>query len=187
MFGRFASFETTQIIRTAAGLAVVAAGLLLARTAAEAGEPISVMIDRAKVMRIARPADTVILGNPAIADATIQDNQTLIITGSSFGSTNLIVLDADGQPIADELLTVQAPNDSVVTVYRRADRETLSLQAGLRADAGDRRRRQVVQLGQDPDPGPPLHLGRGYALGPAVRLPEGFREPSLSPHQRNPS
>lgn len=126
MFGRFATLGISPILRTVTGLAVVAGGLLLARAAADAAEPISVMIDRAKVMHIARPADTVILGNPAIADAVIQDTQTLIITGRSFGSTNLIVLDADGQPIADELLTVQAPTDSVVTVYRRADRETLS-------------------------------------------------------------
>ena len=73
-----------------------------------AAEPIAVIVDRAKVMRISRPADIVIIGNPAIADATIQDNQTLIITGRSFGTTNLIVLDADGQAIADEIITVGA-------------------------------------------------------------------------------
>lgn len=126
MTGRFASLKTSALLRSLTGLAIVAGGVMLARTAAEAAEPISVMIDRAKVMHIARPADTVILGNPAIADAVIQDSQTLIITGRSFGSTNLIVLDANGQPIADELLTVQAPGDSIVTVYKRADRETLS-------------------------------------------------------------
>ena len=62
----------------------------------------------------------------AIADATIQDKQTLIITGRSFGTTNLIVLDSDGQPIADEVLMVQASDDRVVTIYKRAARETLS-------------------------------------------------------------
>jgi Flp pilus assembly secretin CpaC len=101
------------------------AGLLGAATVAQA-EPITVMVDRAKVMRISRPADVVIVGNPAIADATIQDNKTLIITGRSYGSTNLIVLDADGQAIADEVITVGAPDDQVVTVYRRASRQTYS-------------------------------------------------------------
>ena len=56
-----------------------------------AAEPLSVMIDHAKVMHISRPAEVVIVGNPGIADATIQDQQTLIVTGRSFGSTNLIV------------------------------------------------------------------------------------------------
>jgi hypothetical protein len=91
-----------------------------------AAEPISVVVDQAKVMRISRPADIVIIGNPSIADATIQDNQTLIITGHSFGTTNLIVLDASGQAIADEQIVVTPQNDQVVTVYKRSQRETYS-------------------------------------------------------------
>lgn len=113
----------SYLVSTIAGLAVTAA--VLAPLAASA-EPISVVVDRAKVMRISRPADIVIIGNPAIADATIQDNQTLIITGRSYGTTNLIILDAAGQAIADEVITVSPSNDQVVTVYRRASRQTLS-------------------------------------------------------------
>lgn len=93
---------------------------------AHASDPIGVKIDRAKVMRIARPAATVVVGNPAIADATIQDRQTLIITGRSFGTTNLIVLDQAGDPIADELITVSAPDDQMVTVYSGPDRMSFS-------------------------------------------------------------
>lgn len=113
--------------RSFAGLALsgLAAATVLAALPAGA-EPIDVIVDRAKVMRISRPADIVIIGNPAIADATIQDSQTLIITGRSFGTTNLIVLDADGVAIADETITVGAQNDQVVTVYRRASRQTFS-------------------------------------------------------------
>jgi Flp pilus assembly secretin CpaC len=106
--------------------AILVAGLKAVSPALAAGVPISVVVDRAKVMHISRPAATVIIGNPAIADATIQDNQTLIITGRSYGTTNLIVLDAAGQPIADEILTVQASNDDVVTIYKRAERQTFS-------------------------------------------------------------
>ncbi|MEO8667403.1 MAG: pilus assembly protein N-terminal domain-containing protein [Bauldia sp.] len=126
MLRGFAQDERLSIIRTLTGIAVVVAGIFLARAAAHAAEPISIYIDRAKVMRISRPAETVIIGNPAIADATIQDNQMLIITGRSYGTTNLIVLDSSGQPIADEILTVQAADDSLVTVFKRDDRQTLS-------------------------------------------------------------
>lgn len=101
-------------------------GMATAPTVAHAQQPITVVIDRAKVMRISRPADTIIIGNPTIADATIQDNQTLIITGRSYGSTNLIVLDAAGQPIAEEILMVESTNDAVVTVFRRSSQTTLS-------------------------------------------------------------
>jgi Flp pilus assembly secretin CpaC len=108
---------------------LVAAGVV-AGTAVSAlparADTVSVDVDRAKVMRMSRPADVVIVGNPAIADATVQDNQTLIITGKSFGSTNLIVLDAMGQSIVEEIVTVTQPDDGLVTVYRRASRQTFS-------------------------------------------------------------
>lgn len=113
---------------TLAGLAaaLITGSTIGAVSSAAAAEPIQVVVDRAKVMRISRPADVVIIGNPAIADATVQDSQTLIITGRSFGSTNLIVLDADGLAIADETISVGPQNDQVVTVYRRAARQTFS-------------------------------------------------------------
>ena len=107
------------------GLAALAATLTLAAIPAKA-DPIQVVVNRAKVMRISRPADIVIIGNPGIADATIQDSQTLIITGHSYGTTNLIVLDSSGQSIADELITVSPEDDQLVTIFRRASRQTLS-------------------------------------------------------------
>ena len=44
-----------------------------------------VTVDQAKVFRIPRPAATIIVGNPAIVDATVEDEQTLVLTGRSFG------------------------------------------------------------------------------------------------------
>lgn len=111
----------------AAGLRLAA--LLIAAVAVPAvavAEPIAVKVNHAKVMRVSRPADIVIIGNPAIADAIIQDARTLIITGRSYGTTNLIVLDEAGESIADEQITVGASQDNVVTVYRRASRQSYS-------------------------------------------------------------
>ena len=92
----------------------------------KAAESIEVTVDHAKVMRVSKPASTIIIGNPGIADATVQDATTLIITGKSYGVTNMIILDEDGQPIADTLLTVRAEAVNAVTVYRRTDRVTYS-------------------------------------------------------------
>lgn len=91
-----------------------------------ANQRVEVTVDHAKVMRVSRPAATIIIGNPGIADATVQDDQTLIITGKSFGVTNMIILDKDGQPIADTLLTVRGERVDAVTVYRRTERVTYS-------------------------------------------------------------
>jgi Flp pilus assembly secretin CpaC len=114
-------------MRSAKGglVAIAAVAAVLVALPARA-DSVSVSVDRAKVMRMSRPAQVVIVGNPSIADATVQDNQTLIITGKSFGTTNLIVLDAAGQSIADTIVTVTQPDDGLVTVYRRASRQTLS-------------------------------------------------------------
>jgi hypothetical protein len=123
---------STASLSRLAGAALAGALVLAGANGAEAaGDPIQVTVDHAKVMHIARPADIVIIGNPGIADATIQDSQTLIITGHSFGTTNLIVLDAQGQAIADELVNVQPNEDDLVTVYKidkdkGAARETFS-------------------------------------------------------------
>lgn len=85
-----------------------------------------VTVDQAKVLRISRPAATIIIGNPAIVDATIEDDQTLVLTGRSFGVTNLIVLDTDGDAILDQPVVVRASETNTVRIYRRDSRETLA-------------------------------------------------------------
>ena len=89
-------------------------------------EALNVIVDRAKVLRIDKDADTVIVGNPAIVDATVQDSRTIILTGRSYGVTNLIVLDDAGNPVVDETVVVQNHETNTVRIYRRAVRETLA-------------------------------------------------------------
>lgn len=88
------------------------ASVVLAQTA-----PVTVKVNMARILRINSPAATVIIGNPGIADVTIQDPQTLVLTGRSFGQTNLIVLDALGNPVADTIVQVVQDQADVVTVY----------------------------------------------------------------------
>lgn len=95
-------------------------------TEAGANEPVIVVIDRAKVFRVSRPAATVIIGNPSIADATVQDDVTIVLTGKSFGVTNLIILDTDGEPIVDETVVVRGHEQNTVRIYRRSHKETMA-------------------------------------------------------------
>lgn len=85
--------------------------------------PVTVKVNMARILRINAPASTVIIGNPGIADAAIQDPQTLVLTGKSYGKTNLIVLDAQGNPIADTIIDVVQEQVGLVTVYQ-GDRRT---------------------------------------------------------------
>lgn len=101
----------------------------LAESTAEVEDPnsaVAVTVDRAKVFSISRPAATVIVGNPSIADATIEDEKTLVLTGRSFGVTNLIILDLAGEAIVDRTIVVRGHESNTVRIYRRADRETMA-------------------------------------------------------------
>lgn len=102
----------------------VAALFLLALPAHAAG--IDVTMNQATIVKLARPADTIVIGNPAIADAAVQDATTVVLTGKGFGVTNLVVLDETGSPIIDELVTVSRSTVSSVRIYRRADVQTMS-------------------------------------------------------------
>ncbi|HWK69105.1 MAG TPA: pilus assembly protein N-terminal domain-containing protein [Rhizobiaceae bacterium] len=105
-------------------LALLSAFLGAPHAFAEAG--IQVIMNQAKIVRIARPADTIVIGNPAIADASVQDATTIVLTGKGFGVTNLVVLDKDGSPIVDEQVVVSRHDPNSVRVYRRAEVQTLS-------------------------------------------------------------
>lgn len=110
----------------AAALGSMSSAAFAEMTVMEAKQPVIVTVDRAKVFRVSSPASTVIIGNPSIADATVEDDVTLVLTGRSFGVTNLIVLDRQGQPIVDETVVVRGHEENTVRIYRREERETLA-------------------------------------------------------------
>ncbi|MGX1790322.1 pilus assembly protein N-terminal domain-containing protein [Bosea sp. NPDC055332] len=90
------------------------------------GEAVTVTVDHAKVLRLPEKAQTVIVGNPAIADVTVQRNGVMIVTGKSYGVTNLIALDATGALLAESSVRVGAASDSILTVQRGLERESYS-------------------------------------------------------------
>ena len=105
----------------------LALGLAYSALAAPSGvPPVTVMIDHAKVVKLPEKTQTVIVGNPIIADVTVQRNGILVVTGKSYGVTNLIALDAGGALLTESLISVQAPNESLVTVQRGLERESYS-------------------------------------------------------------
>ena len=89
-------------------------------------ESVLVLVDHAKVVRLPEKAQTVIVGNPAIADVSVQRNGVMVVTGKSFGVTNLIALDATGTLLAESLVRVGAASEAVLTVQRGMERESYS-------------------------------------------------------------
>ena len=107
-------------------LSGAALGVLLAASTAVAQPGIEVVMNQAKIVKLTRPADTIVIGNPDIADASVQDASTVVLTGKGFGVTNLVILDTDGNPIVDEQITVTRHAAKTVRIYRRSQIQTLS-------------------------------------------------------------
>src|SRR5437588_10133322 len=63
------------------------------------------------------PPATVVVGNPNIADVTVQGNQ-LFVHGRNYGTTNLIVLDRQGKQVSSFDVTVMLGGPDNVSVYK---------------------------------------------------------------------
>src|SRR5271157_49908 len=123
-------------------LGSMAFGLLLLPIAAVAepsDDAISVSVDQAKLFKLPNRVATIVVGNPLIADVTLQNGGIVVVTGKGYGATNFIAMDRGGEVLVDRLIQVEGPTDRVVTVYRGVDRETYTCQPTCqrRATLGD--------------------------------------------------
>lgn len=111
------------------GALLLALGIFAAVTASAAAaneRTIRVDLDYARIVKIPQGAQTLVIGNPLIADVTmLKNSQLMVITGKSFGTTNLIVLDRAGAQVGESIVTVVPAQDKVV-VQRGPHRESLS-------------------------------------------------------------
>ena len=106
------------------GLAMAAALFSLAG-AANAASDVIILADQAKILQVSGSPGTVVIGNPSIADATVQGDQ-IVLVGRNFGVTNVIVLDRDGRQLAALDVTVQFPDKNAVHVFKAAGRMSLT-------------------------------------------------------------
>jgi Pilus formation protein N terminal region len=91
-----------------------------------ATETIVVFLDQSTLMQLPDRAANVIVGNPLIADLSVQPGGLTVITGKSYGITNFIVTDRRGAVLLEKNVEVSGLGDKTVVVYRGADRETYS-------------------------------------------------------------
>ncbi|MGI9382039.1 MAG: pilus assembly protein N-terminal domain-containing protein [Methyloligellaceae bacterium] len=86
---------------------------------------ISVAIDEAQLVRLDRPGSEVIIGNPSVADVSVQSGRLLVITGKSFGVTNVIVLDNGGKEVISRQINVEMDAKRTVVLQRGVVRQSL--------------------------------------------------------------
>jgi Flp pilus assembly secretin CpaC len=89
-------------------------------------DPLTVILDQAQIVKLPDRISTIVVGNPSIADISVQAGGILVVTGKSYGSTNIVALDRAGRVLLEKAVLVQGPHDNVVVVYRGVDRESYS-------------------------------------------------------------
>jgi Flp pilus assembly secretin CpaC len=86
--------------------------------------PLEVRLDHASLIRLPQNTATIVVGNPRIADITPQQNGSYVITGRTYGSTNLIAQNDQGE----ELVTF------VLRVLPNFDPGQLTVQRGMKTE-----------------------------------------------------
>jgi Flp pilus assembly secretin CpaC len=105
-----------HILSSAAAMA-----LFLAPVAAVAGQVLAVEVDHSQILTLPATPGAIVIGNPAIADVSIQGKQ-IFIHGRGFGQTNLTILDLQGNQIVNFELVGKNTKTSALAVYKGSDR-----------------------------------------------------------------
>ena len=111
----------SMILMTAALVAASALAPLAAsaQTASQAGA-LNVEIDRSARVQLSGSASSVIVGNPAIADVTVVDANTLFIVGRGYGVTEVVAVDGVGRTLFQREIVVTGGSTGTVRVWRGA-------------------------------------------------------------------
>jgi Flp pilus assembly secretin CpaC len=106
------------------GTMVVLAALVLSGKAKAAD--LVVAYDQSQLLRLPRAVSSVIIGNPSIADVAIQGGNLLVVTGKTFGVTNIIALDEERNIIQDQRIVVTRDEVRIVNLTKGGQRQSYS-------------------------------------------------------------
>jgi fucose permease len=94
------------------------AAAIAAAGPAIAGNMLSVTLDEVRLLAFAKPISTLYVADPAIADVTMIDKRHGFVLGKSFGTTNIIALDATGREVSNSHVVVSGAGGAVVTLHK---------------------------------------------------------------------
>lgn len=104
-------------------IAAMAAITISAPTAVLA-EEIWLTMDYVHPIKLDREAAKIIVGNPGIADVTVENATNLLLFGKAPGVTNMFIFDDDGEKIDNMIVRVRALGDNMMTYQRGSQRTT---------------------------------------------------------------
>jgi Flp pilus assembly secretin CpaC len=108
-----------QAVVLAAALALT--GAAVSSPALAGAGPLAVHMDQSVAISLRGQAQSVVVGNPAIADVTVVDARTILVLGKGFGVTNLVVMDRAGRVLFNREIVVSAADAGRVSIWRGAN------------------------------------------------------------------
>jgi Flp pilus assembly secretin CpaC len=97
--------------------------LLVLASSAALADGLSLNWREARVVKLAKPATSVVIGDPTVADVTLETPNTVVVFGKTPGETNLLVLSGDQELLLDWPVVVQPVSARHVTVLNAAGEE----------------------------------------------------------------
>jgi Flp pilus assembly secretin CpaC len=94
--------------------------MLVLASAAAMADGLNINWREARVVKLAKPATSVVVGDPTVADVALETPQTVVVFGKTPGETNILVLSADQELLLDWPVIVSPVNDRHVTVMNAA-------------------------------------------------------------------
>ena len=113
-------------MRKLAQIAVLGCATLMMSTPLQAQE-FQVEIHKTKQLKVRGEVDSIIIGNPEVADVSIhttKNSNLLFVTGRDFGSTNLLIFDDTGKQIYSGDIVVSENSSTFVSIRRAGDTST---------------------------------------------------------------
>jgi Flp pilus assembly secretin CpaC len=117
--------QARSLFASAIVAAPLALALAVAAIPAKAAD-ISIVLDQASLLKLPERVATIIVGNPLIADASVQPGGLMVVTGKGYGMTNVLALDRAGSILMEKTVEVRGPGADVVVVFRGLERESYS-------------------------------------------------------------
>ena len=121
---RMAPQSVLRPITVFSALAACVAVMGLARPAH--GEALVVSVDHSTRLQIAGSAQSVVVGNPAVADVTVVDSHNIFVSGRGYGVTDVVILDGAGRTIYSNEIVVGLAHTGRVSVWRGPERTDLA-------------------------------------------------------------
>ena len=112
-------FRTSFILSAAA----LSASLTMAAPDASAAQVLTLETDQSQMVILPALPGSVVIGNPTIADATVEGTK-LFIHGRGFGTTNLLILDLSGNEMASFDVSIAHLTPNTVALFKGSQRES---------------------------------------------------------------